>query len=178
MTLDAFEKGMVRLRKINPAHEIIPVIEERGYDHLACEYLKMALAEPTPEIDPKRAADNLFKQKSSLYSKRAQLSNKFHDCTNNEQRAEISIAIGSIQTQIIDNHRAIEAYLTTGKMPKAPEKLVLPLDGRRKEKKLHSVRSSLSRFSGLLRKERDPEKIKYYESRLAECERLIRELAA
>lgn len=178
MNQEKFDRDLARLKKLNPSHEILPVIEERGCDHLSWEYLQMALQDPVPQIDPKIAANDLFKQKQSLYSKRAQLSNKLHDCGSNQERKEVSIAIGSIQTQIIENRRLIEEYYATGTVPKAPAKMVMPLDGRRKEKKLHSKRSSRSRFKKMLSTEKNPDKIKKYESRIAECDRIIGELSA
>jgi hypothetical protein len=168
MREEEFEKNLEKLKSKSPGHDMIVVIRERGYDRLSVEYLKIALAEPAEAADI--SVDRLYKQKDTLYSRRAQLSNKFHDYETDRERREISIAIGSIQTEIIANRQAIEQYVNTGKLPKSTAKLTLPFDGRRKEKKLHSVRSSISRYRGLLRKETDPIKIKMYEANLIELE--------
>lgn len=176
MNQAAFESNLEKLKKKNPAHDVIVVLQERGYDHLSVEYLKLALAEPV-EISEVSAA-RLYKQKDTLYSRRAVLSNKFHDCSNDKERAEVSIAIGSIQTEIIANRAAIGVYIETGKVPKTPDRLVLPYDGRRKEKRLHSVRTSISRYRGLLRSEKDPDKIKYYEDCIIKLDETAVELSA
>lgn len=173
-----FTAALDKLKKSNPGHDMIAVIEERGFDYLSVEYLKLALKDPVEKSAPEYTAEFLFNQKSSLYSKRAQHSNKFHSCTNNNERAEVSIAIGSIQSQIIANRKLLDEYTTTGKLPKLPEKLVKPLDGRRQQMNLHSYRSSRSRFKKKLLIEKDPDKIKYYESELERLDKAIAELSA
>lgn len=176
MTPVQFESNIEKLKKKNPTHDILYVLEERGYDMLSVEYLKLALAEDgEPEAVSK---DRLYTQKSSLYSERAKWSNKFHDCTTDKERAEVSIAIRAIQTQIIDNRHAIEAYLTTGKLPAPARRLIMPFDGRRQAKKIHSSRTSISRFKKLIRTETDPEKIKEYEAGIDKHRKVIRELSA
>lgn len=175
MTPAEFQLGIEKLKNKNPGHDILIILEERGYDLLTAEYLKLALAEPAEEAEISIA--RLQKQKASLYSKRAVKSNKFHECTTDDQRKEVSILISSIQTEIVGVKRAIAEYEETGVLPKK-KKRTLPLDGRAQQKKIHSLQSSRSRFSNLLRAEKDPEKIKYYEGQLTRIAEDLRELSA
>lgn len=178
MKKDEFEKLLTGLQKSNPEHDIIPVLEEMGYTALACEYLKLALNETGP-VEPKTISiDALHRKKDNLYSKRAVLSNKFHTSNSNEERAEISHAIGTIQTMIIDVRQQIDEYFSSGKLPDVKKKSIIPVDGRRRANKLHSVRSSISYFRAKKLKETDPEKIKYYEACIEEHLATASELSA
>jgi hypothetical protein len=162
-----YDKLLKQLKKVNPAHDLIPVIESMPGTHLAIEYIKLAIAEVPTVSAEEYTIQVMQKQRGTLYSRRAVLSNKFHIATTTQERAEVSIAIGSLQTEIIDNRRKLEYYNETGKLPAIPDKLVLPASGERKRMKLHSVRTSISRYRGLIRKETDPAKIKDYEHKLA-----------
>ena len=175
---DEFERKLTKLKNVNPGHDMISVIESMGPTYLSMEYLKIALEDPILKTREEVTADALFRQKGALYSRRAVLSNKFHTCETDAERYEISYAIGSIQTEIVNNRRIIESYIETGRVPKMPDKKIMPLDGRRKEKKLHSVRTSISRYKGLIRKEQDPEKIKKYETAITRLDVVAGELSA
>jgi hypothetical protein len=175
MTLAEFQLGVEKLKNKNPGHDILIILEERGFDLLTVEYLRLALAEPDEE--PEISFARLQKQKASLYSKRAVKSNKFHECTTDEERKEVSILISSIQTEIVSVKRAISAYEETGVLPKKKAR-TLPLDGRAQQKKIHSLQSSQSRFANKLRAEKDPDKIKYYEGHLTRIAETLRELSA
>lgn len=171
-----FESGIQKLKNKNPGHDILIVIQERGYDPVSVEYLRMAIAEPVE--DKEISLIRLHKEKDMLYSRRAVLSNKFHECVDDKERKEVSVAVMSIQTEIIEVRRMLNEYYETGKLPKPKSKYSLPLDGRAQQKKLRSVQSSLSRFRGLLRKEQDVKKIKHYEKRIADLTETARELSA
>lgn len=173
-----YDKLLKKLQYQNPAHDILPVVIELGSSFIAVEYLKLAIAEPVTQTAEELTLAMLHTQKRTLYSRRAVLSNKFHDCTNQKERAEVSIAIGSLQTEIIENKKHLEHYATTGKLPKRPEKLVMPFSGERKRMKLHSVRTSICRYEGLIRKSTDPDKTKDYESKLARLLEQRTELSA
>ena len=170
-----YEKGLEKLKQKNPGHDIIPVLIERGYDYLAVEYLKIALKEDGEASEV--TLSKLYKQKDTLYSRRAVISNKFHSCETVHERAEISIAIGSIQTEIIANRQLLKEYHETGKLPKPTSKLTLPFDGARKQMKLHSMRTSISRYRGLIRKETNAEKVKKYEEAITTLQHECAELA-
>lgn len=173
-----FEKLLNRLKKQNPAHEIIPIVERMGNNALSIEYLRLAIEDPVEVSPEKYKIETLLKQKDNLYSRRAVLSNKFHECKDDADRREVSIAIKSIQVQIIAVRERIDTYYTTGELPAVVEKKLLPIDGRRQEKKLHSLRSSISRFKGLLAQTKDPQQIKHYERRIAELQSVAAELSA
>lgn len=173
-----YDRLMKQLRAQNPAHEMIPVIESMPGTLLAIEYLRISLADEVTTSPEQYTMEMLYRQRGSLYSRRAVLSNKFHQAQSNKERAEISVAIGSLQTEIIDVRHKLEHYEETGKLPALPEKLVLPASGERKRMKLHSVRTSISRYKGLIRKETDPEKIKDYERKLTKLIEQAGELSA
>lgn len=173
-----FQEKLARLKRKNPGHSILPVIEEMGVCALSLMYIDIALQEDPVVISPEEEIKVYYKQNDKLYSQRAVHSNKFHDCTSDNERAELSIAIGSIQAEIIRVRQIIDAYKETGVLPKNTKKLNMVMDGRRKEKKLLSVRSSISYFKGQLRKATDPDKIKEYEHELERLKSLARELAA
>ena len=178
MRKEEFEINLTRLQKSNPDHVMISVIEEMGYGALACEYLKMAMEEDDSEEEKTISIEALMRKKYHLYSKRAVHSNKFHTCTSDRERLEVSKAIGTIQTLIIDVKRQIECYYSTGQLPDVKKKSNLPIDGRRREKKLRSVRSSISYFRNKLMSENDPDKIKKYEQSIAEHQQTVDELSA
>lgn len=175
---DDYTKQLAKLKKRNPAHDIIPVIEEMGPCALSLMYIEIAMEEEPVVISPDVEIRTYYKQNDKLYSQRAVHSNKFHDCKTDQERAELSIAIGSIQAEIIRVRQIIDEYKSTGKLPKESRKINQVMDGRRKEKKLLSVRSSISYYKGKIRKEVDPEKIKEYEHELERLQSLARELAA
>lgn len=166
MIQDTYEKMLRKLKGYNPGHNLLPVIESMPGTHLSVEYIKLALQDAPEKSVEEITLARLQHQKSTLYSRRAVLSNKFHLCTTKKERAEVSHAIGSIQTEIIDNRKKLDYYYETGKLPKIPEKLALPPSGERKRMKLHSVRTSISRYKGLIRQETDPAKIQDYERKL------------
>ena len=178
MIQDDYTRLLKKLKQVNPGHDMLPVIESMPGTHLAVEYIKLCLQDPVTQTAEEYTLATLQHQKSTLYSRRAVLSNKFHLCTSKKDRADVSHAIGSIQTEIIDNRRKLEYYAETGKLPKVPEKLVLPASGERKRMKLHSVRTSISRYRGLLRSETDPDKIKDYERKLTKLLEHSAELSA
>lgn len=173
-----FEKELARLKKRNPAHDIIPVIEEMGPCALSMLYIDIALEDEPMVISPDEEIRTYYKQSDKLYSQRAVYSNKFHDCQSDKERAEVSIAIGSIQAEIIRVRQRIQAYKDSGSLPKTNKKINQVMDGRRKEKKLLSTRSSISYFKKLLLKEQDPEKIREYEQSIERLQSIARELAA
>ena len=173
-----YDKLLKQLKQTNPGHDMLQAIESMPGTYLAVEYLKLALQDDPTQTREEYTLQTLQKQRSTLYSRRAVLSNKFHLATTKKERAEISIAIGSLQTEIIDNRKKLDYYHETGKLPVIPEKLVLPASGERKRMKLASVRTSISRYRGLIRKETDPERIKDYEQKLAKLHEHATELSA
>jgi len=178
MKTEEWERKLKKLKEQNPTHDLIPVIEDMGCTFLSAEYLQLALEDEVVVTREEYTADSLFKKRDSLYSKRAQLSNKFHTCTSDSERLDVSVAIGSIQTEIMNNRSMIEKYLESGKLPKLEQLNTIPLDGRAQERKLRSIRSSISRFLGLIRSETDPDKLKSYRDSLATLQTQRDELSA
>jgi len=151
-----FDKEFSKLKKRNPAHDIIPVIEELGECALSMMYIDIALQD---EVAIPTSEDQIriyYKQNDKLYSQRAVLSNKLHQCDSDNQRMEISIAIGSIQAEIIRVRQIIDEYKQSGTLPKRTKAINKVMDGRRKEKKLQSVCSSISYYKGVDQKRVGP----------------------
>lgn len=175
MTLSEYEKGYTRLKTTYPDHPLLAVIAV-GYSFMACEYLAIALRQKAD--DESRAGQTLFTQKSRLYSRRAVLSNSFHDAKTDAERADISRQIGAIQTEIIEVRRAIDQFKQTGKAPiEVIRRSHIPASGRAQQKKIQSIRSSISRYKKLIRTETDQEKIKRYERKVDNLIGLKRELS-
>lgn len=172
-----FDRLLTKLKKTNPAHEIIPIVESMGDCAISVEYIKIALEDPVDVLPEKFKLETLLKKKDRLYSSRAVLSNKFHHCKTDTDRKEVSIAIKAIQLQIIEVRNQIEGYYETGKLPDVVEKKLLPVDGRRQQKKLHSVRSSISRYKRLMSRTQDQERIKQYEKRITDLQFLANQLS-
>lgn len=176
MTREQYERGYVRLKQRNPLHPLMGVIA-RGYGPIACEYLEIALKDG--DEDPQRRADSLFGRKGHLYSRRAVLSNSFHDAKSDRERADISMQIHSIQEELREVTRAIDIFKRTGKLPKTTIRdKYIPVDGRSRERKLRSVRTSISRYRKLIRTSTDPDQTSKYEDRIKELAELSRQLSA
>lgn len=178
MIQDQLAKALASLKKRNPAHPMIPVIESCDMPYLALEYAKLSLEDPIDVPAEEYTVNGLYKKKDHLYSRRAVLSNKFHDCTSDAERRQISIAIGSIQTDIIRYRRLLDEYHTTGRLPKAPVKDIIPSDGSARLRKVYSLRTSISRYRGLIRQTKDKEKIKEYESKIGDLSGQVEQLTA
>ncbi|HZV71626.1 MAG TPA: hypothetical protein VFG10_18870 [Saprospiraceae bacterium] len=181
MRREEFEKKYVTLRQTSPGHPLMSVIS-KGYTPLSCEYLLIALANPEAQIESP-SKDSLFTRQGSLYSKRALLSNRLWDCISDVQRADLSMQIQDLQSQIINVKRDIAYVEKTGKLP--PEKTkgrFVPEDGRSKEKKLKSVRTRISQITKQLKEERlksspDQRIINGYERRIDDFRAFAAELS-
>jgi hypothetical protein len=81
-----------------------------------------------------------------LFSDRAALSNKFHDCKTNADRAVVSEDIQVVQRNIERVMGWIRQYIVHGTLPdEAERKYYVPKDGLELAKKRNSLRASISR---------------------------------
>ena len=125
-------------------------------------------------LDP--VVKELWSLKGQLFRERAKHSNRFHDCTSDEQRKAISDAILRIWERIQDTERKINYYQEHGRLPEGEERFPLPDDPAALLKKLMSLRSLISMEQQKLRKlaelpADDPQKrtkIEESQARLAE----------
>jgi len=79
-----------------------------------------------------------------LFSDRAKLSNRFHECQTNEERSHNSEDIQVVQRNIERVMLRIRDYKLHGIIPEGPLKYYIPKDGLELSKKLNSVRSNIS----------------------------------
>jgi len=138
----------------NPNHVLLPQLQ-KGHSTINEVYLRHALnkIQPVKQVPPVDDVDlqKLYQIKSSLFGKRAKLSNRFHDCTTDAQRADLSDEIQVVQRQIERNMKAIKYYEEHGELPPQDQRFPIPKDPFAIVRKRNSLRSSISR----LRKEID-----------------------
>jgi len=183
MTAAQYNEHLKRIEATNPAEPLLRVLRS-GWSKVNIIYLKSALnrlpkGDPPPDNDPNDETTNdandpiireLWSQKGQLFRERAKFSNRFHDCTNDEQRKANSEAILRIWDRIQDIQRKMEYYEDHGELPAGAERFPLPDDPAALLKKLMSIRSQISMEQQKLRKlaelsEEDPAKrIKIEES--------------
>ena len=157
MTYEQYTATVARIRRDNPSEPLLNVLE-KGYSKINEVYLKQALRrlEIMPEMAPEPEKGNgkndaygimLQKEKKTLYGRRARLSNQFHDCSSDQDRAVVSEQIQDIQKLIEDVRKKI-AYFEKHGEP-APEERShvdadLPTNPIQLMNKLNSVRSAIS----------------------------------
>lgn len=189
MTAAQYNEHLERIEANNPAEPLLRVLRS-GWSKINLIYLKSALnrlpkVDPQPENDDNDETTNdandpiireLWSQKGQLFRERAKFSNRFHDCTNDEQRKSNSEAILRIWDRIQDIQRKMEYYEDHGELPAGAERFPLPNDPAALLKKLMSIRSQISMEQQKLRKlaelsEDDPAKrtkIEESQAKLAE----------
>lgn len=112
------------------------------------------LAEPENEApdDPEdEVLTRLRMQQSDLYTGRRRLSNTFHDCDTDAERAGVSREIQKVQRHIEYVRRQIADYKAHGRIPGAQEKYPVPDDPFALVSVRNSLRASISRKSKEIR---------------------------
>ena len=152
MDQDTFKAGLDLLKKEDPDNLMIERFESQGYSFMNWKIMQIQLTklkstkdqkaktskieDPVPQSvkasDHKQSKsdkilDELFRQRRSLFAKRAKLSNKFHLVKTVKARATISDNIHSVQQAIRKLLIQIEDYQTTGVIPDVlNSKFVIP----------------------------------------------------
>lgn len=148
-----YTTALETLQRVEPDHNMLKVLSS-GYSPINVLYLQSAMkevsflkAEPVTEVVDD-TEEQFHIEKRQLYGLRAKLSNKFHLCVTDKQRAEISIAIQRVQADIRDVNVNLRYYRKHGEpMPEnTDEKYPVPDDGLELGKKLNSIRASISRY--------------------------------
>lgn len=129
MTAKEYFDNLTWLEQVRPGYVLLPVIRE-GYTPVNILYLEHALKELATEPDaPVTAHEKVIKgndpervkslhvQKRQLYGERHKLSNSFHDCTTDNERAEVSDQIGRIQDQIEQVQKLLRIWQEKGTLP-------------------------------------------------------------
>ena len=145
-----YSQGISRLKKHNPNHPLLSQLE-KGLSAINKIYLKKALADvPTAEPEPSAVAhddptlEQLKIEQRKLFSERAQLSNRFHKCKTDAERAANSNSIKMVQRRIQSLWDRIDYFEANGELPKEDEKYPLPDDRGKLQMKINSLRASIS----------------------------------
>lgn len=113
-----------------------------------------AVSEPENEApdDPSdQVLGRLRRQQSDLFGERRRLSNTFHGCDTDAERAAVSRDIQRVQRQIEAVRRQIDDYKQHGRIPGQQEKYPIPDDPAALVLLRNSLRSSISRKSKEIR---------------------------
>lgn len=153
-----YQDKLNALERAAPGHALIRVfrlIQSAGNEMLLDRELEKipAQAPPAPAIqddpDPDEEEDETLRRlridQSNLYAERAKLSNSFHDCANDRQRAVVSEKIQVVQHRIEEVRGLIRQYKQYGTIPEPDEKYPVPEDSFKLLATLHSLRASISR---------------------------------
>jgi hypothetical protein len=148
MTKEDYFAGLEFLKLKKPDYALLASLE-KGYSAINCKYLNFALNSipETAEENRKEKPLQLIlieKERSKLFGERAKLSNKFHDCSADTERARISDQVQIVQRKIEAFNLQIRHYNRTGKLPE--EQNEFPEDPIELMKKRDSLRSSISYF--------------------------------
>lgn len=177
MTKEDYSAGLEFLKLKKPDHPLMASLE-KGYTPINCKYLNYALnsiPETTEEKRKEKPVQLILieKERRQLFGERAKLSNKFHDCSADTERARISDQIQIVQRKIEAFNKQIRHYNRTGKLPEEDNEF--PEDPIELMKKRDSFRSSISYFKRELEQlyvlpqnHPEREKIDYKEEKLRE----------
>jgi len=189
MTEAQYKANLKRIEADNPAEPLLRSLRA-GWTKVNVIYMKSAVNRlpkvdtvpdaATSDEDESRNIDpimrELYAQKGQLFRERAKLSNRFHDCTTDEQRKINSDAIVRVWDQIQEVNTKLDYYDEHGELPAGAERFPLPDDPAALLKKLMSLRSQVSMEQQKLRRlaelsEDDPQKrtkIEESQAKLAE----------
>ena len=110
---------------------------------------EMEIEMPDDPEDERLAA--LRRQQSDLFCERRKLSNSFHECFTDSQRAKVSESIQRVQRQIEFVRRQIRDFKEYGHTPGSNDKYPIPEDTFKLLALRDSLRSSISRKSKEIR---------------------------
>lgn len=156
MTAQEYRQHLADIQARNKQEVLLPVLRT-GYSPVNVIYMKAALKRlPKDGTPPDRDATEgeaasadpvlreLWSHKGQLFRERAKLSNRFHECTTDQQRKTNSDAILRIWERIQDANRKMDYYEEHGVLPAGAERFPLPEDPAALLKKLMSLRSQIS----------------------------------
>lgn len=158
MTREEFQAGLDQFADVQD-HDVLKVVRERGYSLLSCALLRKLLEDPPeatqpvkpdppvdrPEGDKDPRLTRLHIRKRDLFNQRAKLSNKFHDCSTDQERDGISKQVEAVQDRIEKVFRDIEHFDRFGEPKQEKLKFEPPADKAKCVKMLNSTRSYLSK---------------------------------
>lgn len=156
MTAAEYHTKLAELQRLAPGNLLLNKLRQGSSpvnDVLLLNALRKAReqAKPPPEVDTddpvgdERLAAMRVEQRK-LFSERAALSNRFHGCSTNSERAAISEDIQVVQRNIERLAGWIRQYKVHGTLPDEVErKYYVPKDGLELSKKRNSLRVMISR---------------------------------
>lgn len=142
MSQEDYQAGVEWLGRVAPDHKLLGALR-RKYSKINTMYLERILSklgerptarikrlEAEPELDvnlldPEYVA--LQRRISNLFGLRRKLSNSFHDCSTDEERASVSIEIGHIQSKIGRALKSRRYFQRNGEFPMIEEEEEEPL---------------------------------------------------
>lgn len=131
MTHSDYNAGLELLKAKKPDHPLLKVLE-KGMSTLNSLYLTQALKDIdmviTQDAPGGLEVKNLFRKKTHLVGQRAILSNSFHNCKSDQERADVSEEIQLIQHQIVGINQKLRQYEETGEIPSTSKLDNLPED--------------------------------------------------
>jgi hypothetical protein len=152
MTADAYTTKLADLERLAPKHPLLTRLRQGSSpvnNVLLANELKKAKENAQTSVPDDSVADERLKamrvELRKLFSERAVLSNRFHACTTNTDRADVSEDIQVVQRNIERLMEWIRQYIVHGTIPEANLKYYVPKDGLELSKKRNSLRSSISR---------------------------------
>jgi len=151
MTQEDYIAGLELLMAKRPNHPLLRTLKE-GFSKLNSVYMKHALksipnatSNEPKHMDPDNdIVRKLMMEKRSLFGRRAKLSNNFHRCQTDADRANVSDDIQKVQRDIEVVMHNIDHYQKNGHLPKRNDKTEINLSGVELQKKLNSIRSNIS----------------------------------
>lgn len=151
-----YEEALRRLEKAVPNHRLLWYFR-RGNTPANALLLQHELEKLPKEAPPVADDDEIpddvndetmrrFRMdQSTLFSERRKLSNQFHDCRTQRDRARVSEEIQVVQGRIERLKQEMKTYLEQGRIPEPDEKYPVPEDTFRLLGLRDSLRASISR---------------------------------
>lgn len=163
MSEQEFNQALAYIKKIDPDNGWIPDLD-KGFSAVRSMYMKKALEElkvrevfeqkPDTEKPAELTESEIQQIRRSIvkmYTERAILSNSFHACTTDKERARVCDHLDVVQNKIKAAHLKIEYYEENGALPADPAP-DLPKDPYDLHRKIRSWATQISRLNKRLDK--------------------------
>jgi hypothetical protein len=185
MTLDDYMAGVEWVAFQRPNHPLLDTLQA-GMSPINEMYLKHVLKSVGEPQEIEQEEDQLVqpddpqliimqKERRDLFIRRARLSNQFHDCRTDSERALVSDDIRVVQKQIGALLRRIHVFKTTGELPDLEEQEGIPENGVALMRRKHSVRTNISHKERSLRQSMH-KKGEQWDKKRAKWEKRLKEL--
>lgn len=163
MTQEEYKAGLAWLELKNPSHPLMRQLR-LGFTKINVLYMRQALktVAPAEEVEAEEEETNVSatdpklikmqRERRTLFTHRAKLSNQFHECSTDSERAAISDSIQRVQRQIGECLRNIRQYRKTGKLPEVAKAVdeIERLTGVQLMKKRESTKGSIRYLKKML----------------------------